>query len=691
MTSPGKILWVDDGDAPQAAEVLSSFGDRGAEVRFGEGPKRRVRAQALCFESGWQPGRGAGRLGEHVARVEAFRGEAGRQVAELWEMLQEEEGEASSASLEDLVGYVASPEDEAWWDAVRLALWTDQLHFRRRGERFEPLPARIVEERKRQVAAGRARQEQLEAMVSALRSALQAEGGGDGGAAPAGASPDLDKAVELLDVAAAHLPEHPHQKRAAELVAAFLGQAPKVPARAAFDILVKLGVYGPDENLLLRRHGIRPTFPAEVLAEAEEIAAAVTTRAAGATKELFVVAIDDATTRDVDDALAIEVRPGATVVHVLITDLAAHLPLSSKTADEARRRGTSVYLPDRQVSMLPPCLSHEALSLLEGTERDVLDFRVSLTDEGSPYDVQVEPVRVRVDRQVTYEEADGILAALEAGDDCPGGADSPLARTLAGLARVSRLLRADRIARGAVPHQPDDFKIHVEEEGEVHIERIPPDSPSRDLVAELMVLAGAQAARYCKEQGIPVVYRVQERGGDNDLPTPPPDARLELADIFDRLRGMRPAELRLTPGPHAGLAAAAYTQVTSPLRRFQDYVTHLQLRRHLKAGAAPLPPQELLRLFAALEETQRTCTRIMRESDAYWVLKHYAARRGSVVQAAVISRMGDRLRLFLKDSGYQLNWSPEGSVEVGDVIDVVIASADARRSKLVVRRTGSKR
>jgi hypothetical protein len=68
------------------------------------------------------------------------------------------------------------------------------------------------------------------------------------------------------------------------------------------------------------------------------------------------------------------------------------------------------------------------------------------------------------------------------------------------------------------------------------------------------------------------------------------------------------------------------------------------------------------------------------------VLKQCAARKGSVTQAAVISRMGDRLRLFMKDSGFQLNRSPEGPAEVGDVIDVLIASVDPRRGKLVVRR-----
>jgi len=670
VIEPGRSLWVEHGERWILGEVVSHEQGKGVDLRAEGGEVRRVREADVRLVSARPPGTS---LAAHRQRVEAFEREARRQIAELWEILCEEgEGPEQAWELDELASFVARPEDGAFFDAVRRALQTDEVYFKRRAGRLAPGSPRQVAERRKQLEARQVREAKESALASALLGALE-QGGAAGEVAP-----ELHEALRLLDVAAAHGLEHPHHDRAVSLARRALGAVSSDASTSAFDALVRLGVYDPDENLLLRRHGIRVEHPAAVEVEAAELAEGAARSRGPLLEDLRPLAIDDAETLDVDDALAVEDAGGSYVLHVLISDVAGRVPLGSACAEEARKRGGSLYLPERRIAMLPEILSEGVLSLREGAERDVLDFRISLTREGRPYDVRIRPARVRIARQLTYDEVDAVLAGERQ-------EEPEVTARLRLLAELAGKLRAERVRAGAVVWQPDEYKVRVDDGGGVRISRAPSDAPSRRLVAEAMVLAGAMAARFCKEHGIPAVYRIQEGEEGPELPSREAAVgRPALADIFARFRKMRPAELRMQPGRHYGLGVSSYLQVTSPIRRFQDYVMHVQLRSYACTGYAPLRPDDLLRQFAALEEQIRTNQRIMRESEAYWILKHYAARVGETVRAEVIAEVGERLRLFLLDSGYQTLWSPERSAPPGQVVELRIAGANPRTGRLVL-------
>lgn len=673
-----RAVWIDEGDGWVLASARPAGEGAPIEARFADGSRRLVRAAAVrrwteLAIDGATAGR---RLAAHAADVEAFLDEARRQLAELWSVLSAEAAAPGPATwrVEEMAGFLADPAQAAWYDAVCQAILVDDIYFKRRDDRFEVLDARVVVERRRQ-AEGRQRADdrrvaRVEVLKEAMASRLRADRSAD---------PVLADAVELLEVVAAHDGDHPRGAEAMGLVSDALSPRPDRVQQDAFDALVALGVYGPHENLLARRHDLVRDFPAAVLAEAAELAAAPLDERAPRF-EGFAVAIDDAETRDVDDALAVEQVGGAWVIHILIADVAGRVPLDGAVAAEARRRGGSVYLPDGVLPMLPPALSEGALSLVEGQERAALDLRVALTPEGRPYAIRVLPVRLVVAQQLTYDEADAIIHAGEP-------AATPSSATLATLDRLTRQLRADRVQHGAVPWQPDDYKVRAAPDGSARVTPIPTDSPSRRLVSECMILAGAMVGRHCSEQGIPVVYRAQDGGSDD--PAPAADAqRPGLADIFASLRGRRPAELRMSPAPHRGLGVDAYVQVTSPIRRYQDYVGHVQLRSFAALGFARLTPRQVMEVTAEVDQIQPLHRQVMRSADTYWILRHYEARVGQVVEAEVVGQVGDRLRIFLLDSGHQVVWSPLGRPAIGERIRVEVAAADARRGRLILRAPG---
>ncbi len=475
-----------------------------------------------------------------------------------------------------------------------------------------------------------------------------------------------------------HGPKHPEAPAALELLAAVRPGGCGGDPRRAFELLVELGWFPLDANLHLLRAGLPRDFSPELREEARALAALPLDASLPFLETGPILAIDDAETLDVDDALAVERVPGATILHVLIADVAGRVPLESACGHEAGRRCSTIYLPEGTVPMLPPELAEGALGLHEGAERQAVDFRITLNEEGRPYDLRIGVCRIRVDRQLTYARADALLAGSETDPDPRVGESL---RHLHALATAARRMRH---ARGGVIWQPERFKVRADADGRPTITPIPPDSRARALVGELMILAGALVADYCVQHAIPAIYRAQDcapfHGTRGDL-----DQRPSTSGVYGLLRGMRPATLRTTPSPHAGLGVDAYLQVTSPIRRFQDLLAHVQLRAHALRRAPPLAPRDLLELLSTLEETHKAQAKVMRAGTRYWILKHYEALAPHRVEAEVIGEVGREVRLFLRDTGLQELWAPDHRLVLGEIITVEVLSADPRADRLLLR------
>ena len=557
-------------------------------------------------------GRRAGAVAERVAamtpRVE---------VPVLWDLLADDPQPASLGSLAALALGEDTGEARA---GVALALLGDGIHFVRRGEDWEPRSresvAALTHERERAARRLRERTEALDALAAVGRGAPWRPSDNEEELA-------LLRALEEVALGDSRAPEAARALAQSALTAA--GQRFERLDEGAVRLLVRLGRFAPDENLEVRRYGLRTTFPEEVLAAAAAAAARGFDREGrlDLTGEA-VITIDAAHTREVDDGLSFTFLPGGGArLGIHIADPGAFVRPGDAVDAEALARSTTHYLPDQKLTMLPPSLGEAAASLLPGEDRPALSFFLEVDPEGAL--VGGGPVRsiVRAAARLGYDEADAVLASGE----------GPWAALLRAWAEAAARLEARRAAAGAVRLLAPEVDLRVRD-GAVVLERLPAESPSRRLVAEAMVQAGAAAARFCQERDLPAIYRRQA-----PPVAPIPEGSRPITDpvrIRQVRRLLRRAEVGIQPGPHAGLGLPAYAQATSPLRRYQDLALNRQIASVLAGGPPAHAAPELQRIAASTERAELEGRRAERASDHYWLLRYLEGKVGEEVEGTVV-------------------------------------------------------
>ncbi|MBM4371471.1 MAG: RNB domain-containing ribonuclease [Deltaproteobacteria bacterium] len=210
-----------------------------------------------------------------------------------------------------------------------------------------------------------------------------------------------------------------------------------------------------------------------------------------------------------------------------------------------------------------------------------------------------------------------------------------------------------------------------------------PGSPAHVLVSECMILACAGAGGLLSEHAAAGVFRVQARPEEEIRADP---ARLDdPLWIHENLRRLRKVEFSLAPGSHASLGVPAYTQVTSPLRRYADLVMQRQLLSLASTGIPAVGAAELGEVVAQLETTVAAIQRAQNDAARYWTLVALRDRPGEELNALVLEEQGRSLLLDLVDWGIRAKLHPAVPHRVGDRIRVLLVRADPREDRIVVR------
>ena len=350
----------------------------------------------------------------------------------------------------------------------------------------------------------------------------------------------------------------------------------------AHSLLLDLGRWNNRFNPYPKRFGVPLSAPVANLPELPEENRVDLTH-------LPAFAIDNAWTTDPDDALSLE-GPNRLWVHV--ADVAA-LVLPDSPADlEARNRAASLYLPEITVPMLPAKAS-ERLALGVRDISPALSFGLNLNSEGGILGIEIVPSWVRVSR-LSYEQAEDMF------HDLP----------FEGLLRLAQNNEARRKRNGAVSIELPEVDIRVEDE---KVAFHPVSSlRSQMIVREAMLMAGEAVAGYALREGIPFGFSTQEA---TQIPTLPDG----LAGMYALRRFMKRRQLKSLPARHAGIGLDMYTQVTSPIRRYQDLIIHQQLRAHIR-GHDLLTSQEMLQRLGAAEAVASNIRQVERLSNQHWTM-----------------------------------------------------------------------
>lgn len=594
-------------------------------------------------------------------------------LAGLWDVVA---GDGERYALPDLADLAFPSPGNEQRAALAWALALDETYFKAAAGGFAAYSREAVEAALKRRAREDQEKDRLARVSSRLAAALDFTEPFDESDAAA-----RQGATWLKALAISGSEEDKDAKRGLELLAALTGGTGGDAPLRAFEVLVRLGVFQEDEILGVHRFRLRRDFPEEVLAEAGRIAVAPLCEAELRDRETLRVppgavgpiAIDDPWTTDVDDALWVDTSGSDVRVHVLIADPSAAVTLDGAVGREGAVRAASLYLPTGKVPMMPAILSEGVLSLDGGADRPVMDFACTLSSDGLMTGFRVAPVCATLDRRMTYDAVDRILGDPDSTD--------PAAAVLRTLRALAEALRRRRVDAGAMIVDRDDVSVRVLD-GVPVLKRQAADSPARRLVQEFMVLACSQAGRFARENGIPLVYRKQSPPDDKDAAAGlPPGSK---AWAFRMLRSLKRAELSTTPEPHFGLGVIGYSQVTSPLRRFQDFLAHVQLKGFLRERKAPLDTERILRAFGDLEAQADALLMTEREAKRYWILKWLARSIGREVEGEVVAVQGSRALVELDETALVLPVPGMGHLAPGSRVRARVREVDPRRDRVTL-------
>ena len=372
--------------------------------------------------------------------------------------------------------------------------------------------------------------------------------------------------------------------------------------------LVIRGLLDPDEPLSLRNSPWSRHFSSELEQEAERLVALADSDRPGDAERLDLTALasyslDDAGTREIDDALSYEKRDDGCWIWIHIADPARLIDPGSPLDLEAKRRSTSLYLADGVMPMIPLSLAAGPLSLRAGQQSAALSVAVQLDESGEVTAHRITRSWIRPRYGLTYADGDELIELAPPGDE-----------SLADLAHLMNLRHRWRRSRGAVLFDRPEGRFRLRN-SELEVQVIEP-SPARLLVSEAMLLMGSVVAGFGQECGMALPFRSQPTA---NLPTtdeleripegPAQDAAIKRC-LSRGVQGTRPM-------PHFSLGLPAYVQATSPIRRYADLVAHRQILAQLE-GAEVLPEERVGELIDDLDDPLRQSVQIAREDQRHW-------------------------------------------------------------------------
>src|SRR5437660_3349457 len=336
------------------------------------------------------------------------------------------------------------------------------------------------------------------------------------------------------------------------------------PEGEIIEVLGPASAPGVDVLSIVRKYHLPTEFPREVLQQAERIPETIEALQLAGRDDLrdqFIVTIDPDDARDFDDAIHVEkLSIGGWQLGVHIADVAAYVEPGSALDREARRRGNSVYLPDRVIPMLPERLSNGVCSLKPEVDRLTHSVFINFDKRSVVRSARFARSVIRSAHRLTYKEAYAILTAPPR---------DHLGEQLHLTWELAALLRRKRFEHGALDLDFPEVKVWVDKQGEpIRLERVENDE-SHQLIEEFMLAANEAVARELKKRAIPTIYRVHENPDPEKLAEYREVAlslnykagdlthRAELQRLLDEIRG-KPEEQALKVGLLKSLKRARY-------------------------------------------------------------------------------------------------------------------------------------
>lgn len=427
---------------------------------------------------------------------------------------------------------------------------------------------------------------------------------------------------------------------------------------------------GMDILMVLQQLHIPTEFPEAVIQQAQEVSETILPedlRGRRDLREQLTVTIDGADAKDLDDAVALVKREDGTFeLTVSIADVSYYVPEHSPIDQEAFERGTSVYLTDRVVPMLPQRLSNGICSLHPHEDRLTMSCRMEIDQSGTIYQYEIFPSIIQSNHRLTYAAVNELYEGNTT--DFPEDA----AEMLMAMKELHVILERRRRQRGAIDFDTHEAKILVDEKGVPTEIRVRERGIAERLIESFMLAANETVAMHYQRLQVPFIYRVHEQPNEEKLKRflefvtafgvtitgkqdniSPKKLQKALDDVKGEtyeavvstmmLRSMKQAKYDIEPTGHYGLAAEDYTHFTSPIRRYPDLIVHRMIRHYATMGIT-MSQERAQALEARLEQIaiqaskmERLAVQAEREVDAMKKAEYMADKVGQEFDAIVSS------------------------------------------------------
>jgi exoribonuclease II len=586
-------------------------------------------------------------------------------VKELWEVLNTEQ---EWIDLETMTEFCfpekPTPDHES---AVVRAFFNNRLYFKFNGSRFFPhSQEKVIQLDNREKENARIHRI-VTSGIQWIKRLVQDE---------TSSPPDLseEEQTEILDILKQVYLNQKESRNYTLGKRIFRGAGIRVEDDRLLKIFVKLGVWDKNENLDLIRLNISPDFPENVNSAAEKLVkdayysnveTTYGTKRVNLT-DLPLITIDGQATLDYDDALSIEKMNDHYRLGIHISDVGHFIKRDSMVDQEAVKRASSIYTPDKKIPMIPPGLAEGLCSLKAGELRPAISTFVQIGSYGNIIDVEVVPSLITVQRQLSYYDVNTVTE-----ED----------KEIRVLYDIAKQFRQKRLSQGALQITLPEISIWVNQEGDPSVSRINRESPGRMLVAELMIMGNWLMAKFLSDHQMPAIFRSQ----------PEPRGRLfknnegTLYQNWAQRKLLNRFALTHGAGHHAGLGLEAYVTATSPIRKYFDLVTQRQIRAVLGLDK-PYTKEEIDHLIQTLGVTMGVVSRIQYSRHRYWLFKHLEKQIGESTEAIVINKKRNRYSILLKDYMLECDLPLSSGIDLKpeDLVRVKIQQVNARNDIISV-------
>ncbi len=442
------------------------------------------------------------------------------------------------------------------------------------------------------------------------------------------------------------------------------------PEGKVVEILGHINDPGVDIMSIIRGFDLPVEFGEKVMNQAERIPDEIQEADMAGRMDLRdvkMVTIDGEDAKDLDDAVSLSKEGDLYHLGVHIADVSNYVQENSALDWEAYERGTSVYLVDRVIPMLPHKLSNGICSLNQGVDRLALSCLMTIDEKGNVTDYQIAETVIRVDRRMSYTSVKKIL---EDHDEAECKEYETLVPMFEQMEKLAAILRKKRHKRGSIDFDFPESKISLDKEG--HPIEIKPyeRNVATKIIEDFMLIANETVAQHFFWMEIPLVYRT------HDNPDPEKIAKLstflhnfgyyiktsneevhpkEIQKLLDKmegtpeemlisrltLRSMKQAKYTVECNGHFGLACRYYCHFTSPIRRYPDLQIHRiikeQLRGRLQEKRLEHYQNKLPMVAKHSSEMERRAEEAERETDKLKKAEYMEAHIGEVFKGVISS------------------------------------------------------